>query len=94
MSDIKYYPNTTVPISLIKFKDGSLGIVTKSGFTCNVKWRTHGHAFDVSAKSIEWYDLDTKNTYTNYKNDVVRVSQEEYDNLSQDKKDEILKYCK
>ncbi|HMT01994.1 MAG TPA: hypothetical protein PKD00_01575 [Burkholderiales bacterium] len=84
MSNVKCYSGTTVPIALAWFKNKDIAIITNSGNYCNAEWLEKGNAFEVSAKTIKWYDIfDTKQEYINNKNDITRFTQRDYDNLTQ-----------
>lgn len=88
------YPDSTVPvwaIIYIKNNRSDLGVVINNGAFLNHGWLNNkGNIEDVLARTLTWYDLETNNTYTANRFDVRRMTQEEWDNLTNDQQEQLL----
>jgi len=89
------YPETTVPrFAVIVFNVDdhapNFGAILNRGMFVDTAWFNGESIWDISARSFEWYDLETKRIYRGDKSNMMPMSQEEWDNLPSEQQYELL----
>ena len=96
---VKYYPSTTVPRNAVIFrggsKYGSIPAYAIPNYFASTAWCESEEKFNqVIGRSFGWHELPTGDTWCNDRSHFRAMTQEEWDKLSTEYREEILKQWK